>query len=348
MDRILVIDDDPDVLRFLEELLSVSGYEVRAFTDPHEGVAAFPDFKPDLCVLDFRMPGMTGDDVCRKVKNFDPTVEVIFLTGEVDTALAIEMMKLGALDYLLKPLNLPQLKTAVFRALEHRRLVRENIEYQQHLEELVADKTKALNEALRQLGIVHGATLDTIGLALDFRDQSTAGHSLRVAQLTRGIAEEIGIQGQALVQIEHGALLHDIGKLRIPDSILLKPGPLSSAEWETMRRHAEYGRDFLQKIGFLSAASNLVYAHHEKFDGSGYPQGLRGYEIPVGARCFAIVDAVDALIYERPYHSSVTFEEAAAEIRRCAGSHFDPDLVEVGLAHIAARLTATTTARLSA
>ena len=348
MEKILVIDDEPAFLEFTSELLRSSGYEVLAFSDPREAVLAFSYFRPDLCVLDFTLPGITGRDVCRTLKEVDPTVEVIFLTGEADTELAIEMMKLGAVDYLLKPASPSQIKASATRALEHRRLVRENKEYRERLESSVVEKTKALNETLQELEVVYDATLETLGLALDFRDQSTGGHSVRVAHLTRGIAAEIGVEGDTLVQIEQGALLHDVGKLRIPDSILLKPGKLTSAEWEVMRRHPEYGNEFLQKIGFLSAAANIVYTHHEKFDGSGYPQGLRGKQIPIGARCFAIVDAVDALIYDRPYHRATTFEEAAAEIRRCSGSHFDPDLVEVGLAYIARRLHPASAKRVSA
>ncbi|HEY2380147.1 MAG TPA: HD domain-containing phosphohydrolase [Terriglobia bacterium] len=338
MAKVLIVDDDRHVVQLTSEVLRLGGCEVAARTDPREGIVAFESFQPEVCVLDFSMPGMTGGDVCRRMKELDPTVEVVFLTGEADTGLAVEMMKLGALDYLLKPVNIPQLMTAVSRAAEHRRLVLENIAYRERLETLVVERTRALNETLDQLGVVHAATLHTLGLALDFRDQSTGGHSARVARLTKGIAEEIGVSGHALLQIEQGALLHDIGKLKIPDRILLKPGALTTDEWATIKCHPEYGREFLERIDFLGGAAELVYMHHEKFDGNGYPQGLRGDAIPIGARCFAIVDSVDALIYERPYHRAIPFDQAAAEIRRCAGSHFDPDLIDVALNHIESRL----------
>jgi putative nucleotidyltransferase with HDIG domain len=284
------------------------------------------------------MSAMGGDELFHHFRSIDPTVEAVFLTAETDLPLALKVVKLGAFDYLSKPLTLPRLLTVVLRALEHRALILENRAYHERLESLVAERTTELNKALARLGSAHIATLDALGLALDFRDQSTSGHSRRVANLTKGIAREIGISGDALVQIEDGALLHDIGKLRIPDSILLKPGSLSSSEWKIMRCHAEYGRQFLERIDSLSGASQIVYAHHEKFNGKGYPRGLKAEEIPVGARCFAIVDAIDALIYERPYHKAIPFEMAAEEVKRCSGSHFDPELVDIALRHIAARL----------
>jgi putative nucleotidyltransferase with HDIG domain len=173
---------------------------------------------------------------------------------------------------------------------------------------------------------------------LDFRDQSTSGHSRRVADLTAGAAGALGVKNGGLVQIEHGALLHDIGKLKIPDSILFKPARLNEDEWQVMRRHAEYGYQFLSNIEFLKGAADIVYAHHEKYDGSGYPRGLRGEQIPFGARVFAIVDAVDAMIYKRPYNKPISFQEAADEIRRCAGTQFDPALVEGTLVYLADHL----------
>jgi cyclic di-GMP phosphodiesterase len=191
----------------------------------------------------------------------------------------------------------------------------------------VEEQPEALNEALRNLSSVQAGTLDALALALDYRDKSTSGHSKRVASLTVSVATHHGVDGEALQQIEHGALLHDIGKLKIPDSILWKPASLDDNEWITMKKHPQYGYEFLRHLEFLSEAAQLVLSHHEKFDGSGYPRGLRGEKIPLGARIFAVVDAVDAMIYQRPYNAPVSFREAVEEIRRCAGTHFDPDLV---------------------
>jgi putative nucleotidyltransferase with HDIG domain len=149
--------------------------------------------------------------------------------------------------------------------------------------------------------------------------------------MTIQIVKRMGINNGELVQIEHGALLHDIGKLRIPDSILWKPSKLTPEEWEIMRKHPEYGFEFVRKIGFLKEAADIILSHHEKFDGTGYPRGLKGKEISFGARIFSLVDAMDALVYDRPYHRATAFSVAREEIRLRAGTHFDPELVDIAL-----------------
>jgi len=332
--RIMVVDDEREISSFVQELLEHRGHEVQSLSDSRRAMDLFVEFQPDLCILDFHMPYISGSVLLDRIKAADPTTEVIFLTAQDETALAVDLMRRGARDFLLKPIDLNQLAMAVSRALEHRRLVKENEAYRLRLEALVAEKTVALNDALHSLTHVHSATLDALSTALDFRDQSTSGHSRRVADLTAGVAKEFGVDGLALVQIEHGALLHDIGKLKIPDSILWKPAQLDDHEWSTMRKHPAYGYEFLCSIEFLRDAAELVLSHHEKFDGTGYPKGLRGDEIPFGARVFAIVDSVDAMIYKRPYNTPITFRNAANEIRRCAGTHFDPSLIEITLDYL--------------
>jgi putative nucleotidyltransferase with HDIG domain len=333
--RILVVDDEVEIVAFIRELLVNRGYEVLGLSDSVEASSRLAAFRPDVCILDFRMPQRTGAELLDIIKQHEPRIEVIILTAQDETWLAVDLMKRGALDFLLKPVEVNQLLLSIGRAIEHRRLILENEQYRLHLEELVVRKTKALNGALISLKYVHSATLDALSKALDFRDQSTSGHSRRVADLTTGAAAALGIKDGSLIQIEHGALLHDIGKLKIPDSILWKPAKLNEDEWQVMRRHPEYGFQFLSSIEFLRGAADIVYSHHENYNGSGYPRGLRNEQIPFGARVFAIVDAVDAMIYKRPYNSPVLFREAAAEIRRCAATQFDPALVETTLAYLA-------------
>jgi cyclic di-GMP phosphodiesterase len=333
--RVLVVDDETEIVAFIRELLTNRGYEVVGISDSREAAAQLDKFQPDVCVFDFRMPHQSGSDLLDIVKQKDPMIEVIFLTAQDEALLAVDLMKRGAMDYLLKPVELNKLLPSIGRALEHRRLVIENRDYRLRLEQLVREKTMALNQALTSLNNVHGATLDALSMALDFRDQSTSGHSRRVADLTAGAASSMGVRDAALVQIEHGALLHDIGKLKIPDSILFKPARLTDEEWRTMRKHAEYGYEFLSNVEFLKGAAEIVYSHHEKFDGTGYPRGLKGEQIPFGARVFMVVDTVDAMIYKRPYNTPVLYKDAATEVRRCTGTQFDPSIVEPTLAYLA-------------
>src|SRR2546426_4244568 len=338
--KILVVDDQVEIVAFIRELLVSHGYQVLGVSNSVEASSKLASFRPDVCILDFRMPQRSGAELLDIIKQHDSRIEVIFLTAQDETSLAVDLMKRGALDFLLKPVEVNQLLLSLDRAIDHRRLLLENEQYRLHLEELVLEKTKALNKALTSLKHVHSATLDALSLALDFRDQSTSGHSRRVADLTAAAASTLGIKDDALVQIEHGALLHDIGKLKIPDSILWKPAKLNEEEWQIMRQHTEYGFQFLSNIEFLKGAADIVYAHHEKYDGTGYPRGLRGEKIPLGARVFAIVDAVDAMIYKRPYNIPVSFREAADEVRRCAGTQFDPALVESTLVYLRDRIPA--------
>jgi putative nucleotidyltransferase with HDIG domain len=215
-----------------------------------------------------------------------------------------------------------------------RRSALESAAYKLHLEMLVQERSRALNEALEDLNELHGASMETLAMALDLQDQGTSGHSRRVADMTRDIARNLGIVNGELDQIEHGALLHDIGKLRIPDKILWKPAELNQEEWQIMRRHPRYGYEFVREIEFLDGAAEIILSHHEKFDGSGYPRGLKGTEIYLGARIFTLVDAVDAMVHDRPYHRGMAFPTACEEIIRHAGTHFDPDLIEPALAHM--------------
>jgi response regulator RpfG family c-di-GMP phosphodiesterase len=329
--RLLVVDDMDLILQFTCDILKGAGYEVYGTSDIPTAISAFRDFAPDLCILDYHMPQMLGSELARRFNEMDPTVEIIFVTAEDEASLAVDMMRGVAIDYLIKPVERARLLASISRGLEHRRLVRENLDYRLHLESMVAQQTAALNASLRQLERLSTATLKTLGLALDFRDQSTSGHSQRVAANTTAIAREIGITGDLLLSIEQGAFLHDIGKLKIPDRILLKPSGLTPDEWEAMRLHPYHGKEFLGEIDFLSEAAELVFSHHEKFDGSGYPRGLRGQAIPIGARIFSIVDAIDAMTYPRPYNCPISTEKALEEIHRCSGSHFDPEIAKVAI-----------------
>jgi response regulator RpfG family c-di-GMP phosphodiesterase len=273
------------------------------------------------------MPGLDGIALLSAIRELDADAAVVVLTGAPDVKTAIDSLRLGADDFIMKPVNVDELLIAAERALERRQLLVERREYQTRLEHRVEEATRSLQLAYRQLQETYRATLETLGAALDSRDVGTEAHSRRVHGYALATARMHGLMEEELVDLAHGVLLHDIGKIGIPDNILLKPGSLSSEEWAIMRRHPEIGKRLIENIPFLKGAVPIVYCHHERWDGTGYPQGLKGAAIPLGARIFMVVDAFDAMTFDRPYSRAISFEAAKAEIRRCAGSHFDPAVV---------------------
>jgi putative nucleotidyltransferase with HDIG domain len=228
---------------------------------------------------------------------------------------------------------------AIERAQSRRKLALARNRYHQGLARRVREKTAELTDALRHTADAYNSTLSALVAALDAREHETSDHSQRVVRYTLAIAQKMGLQSEQLDQIGRGALLHDIGKIGVPDSILLKAGPLTPAEWIEMRKHPEIGHQILQSIGFLNEAAEIVLSHQERWDGGGYPRRLKGAEIPLGARIFAIADTLDAMTSDRPYRRGVGYEEARAEIARCSGSQFDPACVQAFLSLSVQELT---------
>jgi response regulator RpfG family c-di-GMP phosphodiesterase len=325
---ILIVDDDRQVREVLHQIFMSAGYNCLLANDGREGVEVFKAERPPLIVTDLKMPVMTGIELLQQVRAIDGDVAVIVLTGAADVKIAIESLKLGAYDFIMKPVNVDELLIAADRAFERRQLLIERREYHELLERRVVEATRDLASAYRQLQETYRATLEALGSALDTRDVGTEAHSRRVHGYALATAREHGVPEADLTDLAHGVLLHDIGKIGIPDAILLKPGPLTPAEWQIMRRHPEIGKALIEKIPFLRGAVPIVFAHHEKWDGTGYPHGLRGADIPLGARIFMVVDAFDAITFDRPYSRAKPFDVAKAEIKRCAGTHFDPAVVE--------------------
>jgi len=325
---ILIVDDDRQVREVLHQIFMSAGYNCLLANDGREGVEVFKAGRPPLIVTDLKMPVMTGIELLQQVRAIDGDVAVIVLTGAADVKIAIESLKLGAYDFIMKPVNVDELLIAADRAFERRQLLIERREYHELLERRVVEATRDLASAYRQLQETYHATLEALGSALDTRDIGTEAHSRRVHGYALATAREHGVPEADLTDLAHGVLLHDIGKIGIPDAILLKPSPLTPEEWQIMRRHPEIGKALIEKIPFLRGAVPIVYAHHEKWDGSGYPRGLRGADIPLGARIFMVVDAFDAMTFDRPYSVAKPFDLAKAEIKRCAGTHFDPAVVE--------------------
>ena len=325
---ILIVDDDHQVREVLHQIFLSAGYTCRLAQNGAEGVQVFQSARPPLTVTDLKMPVMDGIGLLQKVRALDGDAAVIVLTGAPDIKTAIDSLKLGAYDFIMKPVNVDELLIAAERALERRELLIERRQYQALLERRVEEATRDLASAYAQLQDTYRATLEALGSALDSRDVGTEAHSRRVHGYALATAREYGVPEKDLPDLAHGVLLHDIGKIGIPDAILLKPGRLTDEEWTTMRRHPEIGKRLIENVPFLRGAIPVVYCHHEKYDGSGYPQGLQGEAIPLGARIFAVVDAFDAMTFDRPYSKAVSFEAAKTEIKRCVGSHFDPGVVD--------------------
>ncbi len=331
-ETILVVDDEEAIREVVSTMLESKGYRCAV---AHNGRAAQEQIKrdtPDLVLSDMIMPEMDGIKLLEWVRQYDPDVPVIMVTAIHDISTALEAIRRGAYDYILKPFEKDQLFLGVNRALQHRRLVKENRLYQLDLKRQVDDRTAQLTEALEQLEQSYDDTLEALGGALDLKDEETEGHCQRVTAFCISIAKMVPVPDAYLPIMARAAFLHDIGKMAIPDGILRKPGPLTDDEKKVMRTHCEIGYNMLIRIPFLRDAAEIVLAHQEFYDGSGYPRGLKGEEIPLGARIFAVADSLDAMVSDRPYRRALPMSHAREEIRRCSGSQFDPQVVKVFLA----------------
>jgi len=328
---ILIVEDDHGVRMMLHEIFRLKGYQCRLAANGLEALEMFEAERPLLTVTDVRMPVMDGLEFLRRARAVDPDAIVLVLTGAADVRTAVASLTSGAYDFILKPVDPDDLLRAAQRELEHQRALLDRQAEQALLERQVAETARDLETAVRQLRDTYRSTLEALGSAIDTRDGGTHAHSRRVRGYSLALARAHGVAQSELHDLEHGVLLHDIGKIGIPDAILLKPAPLTPDEWTIMRQHPEIGRRMIEKIPFLRGAAPIVYYHHERWDGTGYPTGLRGEAIPLGARIFAVADALDAMTFDRPYSRARSVEAARDEIRRSAGSHFDPAVVETFL-----------------
>jgi len=329
---VLVVDDDKSVREVLCAVLREEGYPVKQADGALSALEAMRgNGEIPLVLSDMKMPEHDGLWLLDQILSRHPHAAVVMLTGFGDTESAVACLKRGAADYLLKPPRATELVRAIERASSRRKLALARSRYHDGLARKVREKTAELSAALQSISATYSSTLIALVNALDAREHETSDHSQRVVRFTTAIATRMGIGGEALDQMGRGALLHDIGKIGVPDSILLKPGPLTQQEWVEMRRHPEVGYQILAAIAFLAPAAEIVLAHQERFDGLGYPRGLKGEQIPLGARVFAIADTLDAMTSDRPYRRAVPFADAKAEIARCAGTQFDARCVEAFL-----------------
>jgi response regulator RpfG family c-di-GMP phosphodiesterase len=326
--RVLVVDDELSVRKMLTTLLSQAGVPCSAAANAREALTMLEKASFQAVISDVRMDTDSGFDLLREVRARFPELAFLMATGVDDVRVGVQAMKLGADDYLLKPFDIEVVLASLQRALERKQLEREVQNYRRHLEEMVSHRTQQLQAAMTELEHSHSATLEALGGAIDLRDGPTAGHSGRVLLYSVKIAEAIGGMEDQLKTLGMGAWLHDIGKLAIPDSILLKPGALDQQERQIMERHVQLGYDLVKGIPFLADAAEIILAHHERHNGSGYPRGLHGKDIPMSARIFAVADSFDAMTSDRPYRSALPVQTARTVIDAARGELFDPEIVD--------------------
>jgi len=329
--NVLVVDDDPGIRSLIKDKLSRDRFTCCNCSNGAEALDALDRETFDIIISDLQMPGISGLELLRLVHERHSRAAFLMITGVDDIRVGIDAMKSGADDYLVKPFRLDEISACVERALTKKRLEIEIENYRKNLEEMVGQRTKQLQAAMKRIEFTYDETLEALGAALDLRDNETGGHSRRVSLYCLEMARAYGCSAEVLKQIARGAYLHDIGKIGIPDAILLKPGKLSAEERVMMETHARVGYELVNRIAFLAGAAEIVLAHQERFDGTGYPQGLVGDEIPLGARISAVADTLDAMTSDRPYRSALSFENARAEITRESARQFDPDVVRVFL-----------------
>jgi putative two-component system response regulator len=321
---VLIVDDEYSGRQTLESVLDGDGYNIVMAENGFEALEKARSIQPDVILLDIMMPGMTGFEVCQKIRS-DPLVAeipIIVLTALDDRDSLLKALKAGADDFIAKPFDRYELRA---------RLV--GITKLNRYHKLVKERSN-LQDAHTKLLKAYEATIVGWSHAMDLRDRETEGHSQRVTKLTVEIAKIMGMDENKLIHIHRGALLHDMGKLGIPDLILYKPGSLTDDEWAIMKKHPQYAYDMLFPVEYLRPALEIPYCHHEKWDGTGYPRGLRGEDIPISARIFAVADVWDALTSDRPYRSAWTNEKALEYIQEQSSKHFDPDIVEIFVKHI--------------
>jgi putative two-component system response regulator len=334
-ERILVVDDEPWITEVIAEQVTMAGFQAETTSDSSAVLDLLKANGHDMVILDIYMPPPDGLEVLKQIQAWDPHLPVVMLTAFGDAETAIKAMHAGASDYIVKPHNTAHLLMRVERALERGQMLRERAHAQEILEQCVQEQTHKLQQQSQQLAqmldrvlVTYRATLNALEAALDVRDQSAPGHCRRVAKLAVRLGKRMGLSGNELLNLEHGARLHDIGKLGISDDILMKPGPLSDREWHDMREHPQIGVQIVGHIDFLKGALPVILHHHEHYDGSGYPDGLQGEGIPLLARIFSVVDAFDALTNDRPYNSVLGTQSALENLYADRGIQFDPRVVD--------------------
>jgi putative nucleotidyltransferase with HDIG domain len=339
--QVLVVDDEPLIRDILARKLTESGYKCIQASDGLDALKKLDTYQVDLVLLDISMPGKSGVEVLQDVRAKYPDSAVIMITAIADAEIAINAMKLGACDYVIKPVDPKLLLISIDMALDKRRLILENKDYQCNLEKKVEEQTEKIRDSF-----LNG--IKALAFALEAKDKYTSGHSERVTEIAVEIAEELALPQDMIEKIRLAGLLHDVGKIGVRESVLNKPGELTKEEYENVKSHCKLGIRILTPVIEDNAILDMICHHHERYDGKGYPDGLRDKQISqgakilavadaydnqlsLGARILAISDAYDAMTSDRPYRKAMSPEAALAQLEQGKGTQFDPETVDAFL-----------------
>ena len=333
---IMVADDDTRIREVLSNILEQEGYRVVEAKDGNTVIKIISSEEVDVVLLDINMPGMNGIDVTRRLKSDDELklIPIVIVTGEKELKLRLEALKAGADDFLIKPPHFAELSTRVKSLLKVKAYNDHQRNYRKILEKQVAERTEQLQMALSEIKNTSLYTIHHLSRAAEYKDEDTAIHIQRMSSYAAAIAEKMELSKEDVELILYTSSMHDIGKIGIPDSILLKKGKLDSDEWKQMQKHTLIGAEILDGSNniFIRKGKVIALSHHEKWDGTGYPKGLKGKEIPLEGRICAVADVFDALTTQRPYKEAFSLEKAVEIISEGRAKHFDPDITDAFLA----------------
>ena len=322
--KILVVDDEPGLCEVLSQLFSNKGYDCQIAESSEQALSLVEKFQPQVVLSDICLPGMDGLGLTSSILTASPDTGIVLMTGNANVDMAVQALRLGAADFLLKPFNFKTVLYSVHKAISEKQSRSEAAT------ELVQLKLR-LQKLLKDNESITFAAIESICRTLDLRDPETFVHSQRVSNYCSLLGRKMSVAGKDFQDIKMGGLLHDIGKVVVPDLILLKPGPLTEEERTLMEKHVQAGYAILTGIPGMEAVAQIVLQHHEEYAGGGYPQELKGEEICLGARIFAVADTYDAITNDRPYRKARSYAVARKEICKYSGLQFDPKIVEAFL-----------------
>ena len=326
MPSVLLVDDDPAIRGLLSDWVRGFGYEPREAASAEEGLDALNHTPADIAVCDVHMPGENGVWLASRIREQHSGTAIVMATSGIEVDVAVSSLKNDVVDYLLKPFDRARLREALALALDWHRASAGSDNLHAALQDRLRTRRASVAAALAAAQTSARDALHGLISMLQLQDRDGRGHATRVARLAVAIADELAVDDALLMDLEHGSLLHDIGKLDMPASSLSKPAPLNDAEWEVMRTHPQVGYDLVKRLPGFASAAEIIVAHHEAFDGSGYPNGLRGDEIPLCARILTVADSYDSMTHPHTQRPAMSATLAVCEIERCTGSQFDPDV----------------------